>query len=276
MAWRSKLIHKATKSFASKGGTPLQYSDEDVTFTRPHARTVSSDSIPTTIDISMHKDSLQKNKEELEDILEDSPMTREQFRQREVQLENVSTTIRKLLKLSKSLALAGETFQNLVIQFGQELQKFDFSDLPSDLQSKFAASAHCLGETVVNIGDYQSIFMNAIKEVFSEPLDRFLREDMKTSKESFKQHARIRTKYDQAISKFSHIKKTETEKIPEAEHELYYIRKEFQNSALDYASKLRRIQTLSKIQVLEAACAFVVSEKAFFCRGVIFFFFHFN
>ena len=219
------------------------------------------------IDMTIHKDSLKKNQRELDDILEDSPMTRERFRQHEIELDNISATLRKVIKLSKQFKAAGDAFREISDAFGQELQQFDFSDLPSDLEQNFATAASSLGQAVLDVGDYQSMFMVQLGTLFTQPLERFLKEDIKNAREQCKHHARIRTKYEQNITKFSHVKKTDVDKIPEAENELHYVRRDFQLSSLEYASKLRRVRTLAKINLMKRACAFLYSEKAYFNQG---------
>ena len=269
MAWRNRL-HKAAKSLQPSGKNVFDDSMEKSPLSSHRHSVVRVDSDEErrmSINLDMHKDSLQKNRQELEDILEDSPMTRESFRIREQELESIGGNIRKLIKLSKQFQAAGDAFRTISDTFGQELMRFDFSDLPSDLEQSFEQSAASLGETVINVGEYHSMFMVQLGSVFTDPLDKFLKTEVKEAKEIFKQHSRLRSKYDQSISKFSHVKKTEIEKIPEAEHELYYVRKEFQHSSLDYASKLRRVQTLSKIQLMECACAFITNQRAYFHQG---------
>ena len=57
--------------------------------------------------------------------------------------------------------------------------------------------------------------MVQMANVFSQPLEQFLREDIKQLKEETKLHQRLRTKYDQTLARYSHVKKAEIEKIQE-------------------------------------------------------------
>lgn len=222
------------------------------------------------IETQIHREALQKASTILEEALEDSPMTRERLKQGEQQLENLTSSLRRIVKLAKQYHAAGTAFREISQAFGQELFHFDFGEIPTILGEQLKNYAKSIGETVININNFHTMFIFHLQNVFTQPMEQFLKEDIKESKEFCKQHARTRTKYDQALSKFSHIKKTDVEKIPEAEHELFYIRKEFQQSCLEHASKLNRIQTLSKIQLMERSCAFLHAERDFFNLGFFF------
>ena len=112
------------------------------------------------------------------------------------------------------------------------------------------------------------MLMVQMANVFTQPLEQFLSTDMKESKKLFKNDARARGRYDQSVTKFYHIKKTDLDKIPEAEHELLQHRNDYKQSSLEYISTLNRLENSCKIQVVSRACAFLYSEKAFFSQGL--------
>lgn len=206
---------------------------------------------------------------QLDDLLEDSPASRKKIDTLENDLVNTIQGLKRLVKISKQFQTIGNAFKDISVTFGQELLNFNYSGLPvvSDNTTPLSDIAKSIGQSIIDVNDYQSMLMVQMGNVFTQPLEQFLLGELKDSKDQMKQYHRLRGKYDQAISKFSHIKKTDLEKIPEAEHELLLYRNEYQHTSLEYVSTLGRLEAESKLQVMERACAFLYSEKAFFNQG---------
>lgn len=202
---------------------------------------------------------------QIEDLLQDSPTSRQKIASLENRLNASILGLRKLVKISKQYQAIGNSFKEIATVFGNELLAFNFEGLPTNEQ--LPQMAQCIGQTIIDINDYQNMLMVQMGNVFTQPLEQFLQGELKTTKDQTKQYHKLRNKYDQSISKFSHIKKTDLEKIPEAEHELMYYRNEYQKLSLEYVNFLSRLESESKLQVMERSCAFLYSEKAYFCQG---------
>ena len=206
---------------------------------------------------------------QLDNLLEDSPASRAKIQTLESDLVGTTQSLKRLIKISKQYQALGNAFKEVAIQFGQELLDFNYEGLPaiSDSSSPLSSIAKGIGQAIIDVNDYQSMLMVQMGNVFTQPLEQFLEGELKESKDQIKQYHRLRGRYDQSISKFSHIKKNDLEKIPEAEHELMLNRNEYQHASLQFVATLGRLEAESKLQVMERACAFLYSEKAFFSQG---------
>ena len=205
---------------------------------------------------------------QLDDLLQDSPASRDKITVLENQLAATANSLKRLVKISKQYQHLGNMFKDIALDFGNELLDFNFEGLPvAGSGVQLPAMAKCIGQTILDINDYQSMLMVQMGNVFIQPLEQFINGELKQTKPLTKKYNRLRKQYDQSISKFSHIKKTDLEKIPEAEHELLYYRNEYQHSSLEYVASLGRLEAESKLQVMERACAFLYSEKAYFSQG---------
>ena|SRR3990167_1988703 len=269
MAWRSRLSKAAkniNKRERSESAAPDYKKIYEYTPESPIVEECLNENGHTE-NIQIHREALEKASGIFQQVLEDSPMTRELLKQSELQLENISIALKRIVKLSKQYQAAANIFRETATQFGQELLNFDYSDIPSVIGDQLKDNAKILGGSIISVMDYQTRLINQFATGFTQPMENYIKTEIKDAKETCKQQARLRIKYDAALSKYSHIKKTEVEKIPEAEHELFYIRKEFQQASLDYSSKLHKTETISKIQLLERSCSILNSEKDFVSNG---------
>lgn len=205
--------------------------------------------------------------QQLETLLEDSPASRTSVDELERRLQLTTQSMKELVAVSQAFQTAGNKFRDMALAFGRQLQQFDYSGLPGESQN-MPALASSLGQTLVDINDYQSMLMVQMGNVFIQPLHQFLRTELAASRDLAKTFRRAQTRYDQSISRFSHIRKNDLDKIPEAEAELLAARRDYQSLTLEVVSTFGYLESQSKLQVMEKAAAFLYSEKAFFSQGV--------
>ena len=147
----------------------------------------------------------------------------------------------------------------------RSLSAFDYEGLPGD--AALPSLAKSLGQTILDINDYQSMLMVQMGNVFIQPLQQFASGDLLESKELAKKYHRSRQRYDSSVIKFGQTRKNDFDRIPEAEAELMLSRRAYQEKSLEMVSMMARLEAESKLQVIERAAAFLYSEKAFFSQG---------
>ena len=130
-----------------------------------------------------------------------------------------------------------------------------------------------ISRSFVEVTEFQGTLLKQMTTIFTTPMEQFVKKDFRELKEISKNHKIIKIRYDNAISKNSHIKKNETEKVHEIESELSFFRKEFQQSSLSYLSKMKELKATTPLEFLERAAAFLYAEKAYFQHGFFLFFF---
>lgn len=204
--------------------------------------------------------------QQLEILLEDSPASRNSVDELERRLQLTTQSMKELVAVSQAFQTAGNKFRDMALAFGKQLQQFDYSGLPGDSQN-IPSLASSLGQTLVDINDYQSMLMVQMGNVFIQPLHQFLHSELAASRDLAKTFRRAQTRYDQSISRFSHIRKNDFDKIPEAEAELLAARRDYQSLTLEVVSTFGHLEAQSKLQVMEKSAAFLYSEKAFFSQG---------
>ena len=209
------------------------------------------------------------------ELLEDSPLARDKLRQLELQCEKTTMKLKKVIALSKQYQQIGNQFKDISAQFGYELMNWEYSDLPNNELSNQSIQLNIkqLGQSILELNDYQGMLLLQMGNVFTQPIEQFLQEQLKSLKDSRLAHYTTRNKYDNSLSKNSQIKKGEVNiKTNEIENELINDRVHYQVSSFEYLFKLKEIQFSTKVEYIERACSFLYAEKAYFTQGIFFYF----
>jgi Arf-GAP/coiled-coil/ANK repeat/PH domain-containing protein len=106
-----------------------------------------------------------------------------------------------------------------------------------------------------------------LESVFSVPMEAFVREDIREVKEEAKRYDKARGIYDSTCGKMGQLKKKDTSKIAEVEHELELSKQQFQLQGLEFVYKMNELQLKKKIEFLERVCAFMFGQLSFFHTG---------
>ena len=266
----------------------------------------------------------------IQEILEDSPFAFEKLKRLEQQMEQMISSVRKIVKLSKQVQQTGAIYHQTSSQFAEALAEFrcydddprsfpfySSSQSPSnnftnnsttnnnniylsnnekrssknnkeelnnnfvdeetiEKHAQFISAVKSIGETFVEINEYQGTLLKQLSSIFTVPMEEFVKKDFRELKDISKNRKLIKLKYDNAIAKYSHIKKNEIEKVAEGEAELLSCRKEFQQSSLFYLSKMKELKSITPIEFLERSTAYLFAEKAYFQHGFYFYFLFFS
>eukprot|EP01096_Ripella_sp_DP13-Kostka_P009116 TRINITY_DN3455_c0_g1_i1.p1 TRINITY_DN3455_c0_g1~~TRINITY_DN3455_c0_g1_i1.p1 ORF type:complete len:883 (+),score=333.27 TRINITY_DN3455_c0_g1_i1:52-2700(+) len=201
----------------------------------------------------------------LDELMEDSPIVREKIRLMEQKVEDVGLALKKVLKMSKTFQQSGTSYRDANASFVSEMSKSDIKNLSNSGDDALIEKLFFRIMGAMNdLNEYQSMLMMQLESVFIQPLESMLKQEIKEVKEESKNYQRSKSKYDQTLSKHSHIKRPEAEKIQEVEQDLSVVKRQYQEASIRFSHKLLQSHSNTRVETIERLCAFFVAQKAFF------------
>jgi len=223
----------------------------------------------TQVDLSGFKKSTWEFQSlDLEQVVEDSPMSRDKMRKIEEDIDTFNSKLKKLIKMTKQIEQTSSQLNKEFKQFADDIS--DFSTLIGDdkIKNGFLKFAHLIKESE----NHRELMMMQMNTLLTSPMESFSKKEMEDLKEKKKKFERSFNNYDSALSKLSSVKRKsitpkDQSRTVELEQEVVDSRKDFRVNSLDFAFVLNDIAVRKNFEILECAAAFAFANLTFFHQG---------
>lgn len=140
-------------------------------------------------------------------------------------------------------------------------------------------SQQCQGDTVIleclqRFGDslqemvnYHMILFDQAQRSVQQPLQSFVKEDVRKFKETKKQFDRVREDMELALVRNAQAPRHRPHEVEEATGALTLARKCFRHLALDYVLQINVLQAKKKFEILDSMLSFMHAQCGFFQQG---------
>eukprot|EP01104_Vermistella_antarctica_P019150 TRINITY_DN7369_c0_g1_i1.p1 TRINITY_DN7369_c0_g1~~TRINITY_DN7369_c0_g1_i1.p1 ORF type:complete len:480 (-),score=158.59 TRINITY_DN7369_c0_g1_i1:8-1447(-) len=196
---------------------------------------------------------------DLEDVVLDSPATREKMRFLQWKADNLAKSIRHLIKVSRQIQSDGEALTGSYNLFSDALHDLA-SNASADHHNMLEIGLRKFGDAVFELNEFRNVLMMQVDSVFTNPMQEFLEKDLKETKEQSKKLDRLRSQYDNMATKVAGIR--DDSKLVPAFRELEYLRRQYEMTSLEYVFNLNNVQSKKSIVFLERVCAMMFAELA--------------
>eukprot|EP01111_Echinosteliopsis_oligospora_P018080 TRINITY_DN8102_c0_g1_i1.p1 TRINITY_DN8102_c0_g1~~TRINITY_DN8102_c0_g1_i1.p1 ORF type:complete len:187 (+),score=31.85 TRINITY_DN8102_c0_g1_i1:122-682(+) len=150
----------------------------------------------------------------LEDALDDSPMFRKKLKEAELEVDEFSSGIKRIIKASKHYQVAAEAYADTFKEFIDEVGNFkDTTVGVSDdiLDKGFSKNIGYLKD----IASFFDFLVLQMEGLVSGPLQEFVTTDVKSVKESAKRYEKATSALDASVSRLGQVKKKNSDKLSE-------------------------------------------------------------
>lgn len=199
---------------------------------------------------------------DLEEVLENSPMSRERMRTIHSDVDDFGNRLKKILKTSRQIAAVTHDLGLLHRQFASEM--IEFSELIND--EEIGNGVVKLANVTKEIENFQEVLIAQMENLITIPIQNFVKHGLDDIKERRKKFEKMSSRYDSALAKASQIKKNTTNALKdmEIEHDLNDAKQDFRVACLDLAFSLNDIQARKTFEFLENTTAFSYSNLGFY------------
>src|SRR3989338_7353323 len=203
----------------------------------------------------------------LDEMLVDSPASRERIKGIHDGVEHLSSRLRRIIKSSRKLQSSGQAYAADIREFSQHVGSFleKETDVPDDDVYKKA-----VGRFLAVLQDSEQLLqMQASKldQVFTIPLDAMLRNHIASLKEQFKKHEKVKASYDACLHRWSHLKAKDVAKIEECRTDLANLSRQYNQVTLELATAINKFEAHKTITILDRFAQMIFNQALFFRHG---------
>lgn len=204
---------------------------------------------------------------DLAEALHDSPFLHEKLLAMEESVHALVSKLNGILKLAKGMQKHSQMYIELSKHFSQELITFTDGSGSQEADPLLELGLKKFGGAFQEIAEFSSLLNHQLEFGFINPLEEFLRNDVKRAKEFSRKYERFRSSCEEMAVKSRSLKSKGTEKFDEYDEQLQEARRNLQNATLELAFELNTFQAKKKIEFLERVCTLMRGEQAFFHQG---------
>ncbi|XP_004607090.1 arf-GAP with coiled-coil, ANK repeat and PH domain-containing protein 3 [Sorex araneus] len=201
---------------------------------------------------------------EFEECIKDSPRFRATIDEVETDVVEIEAKLDKLAKLCSSMIEAGKAYVTTNRLFVSGVR-----DLSQQCQGDTVIS-ECLqrfGDSLQEMVNYHMILFDQAQRSVQQPLQSFVKEDVRKFKETKKQFDRVREDMELALVRNAQAPRHRPHEVEEATGALTLTRKCFRHLALDYVLQINVLQAKKKFEILDSMLSFMHAQSGFFQQG---------
>ncbi|GAM22027.1 hypothetical protein SAMD00019534_052020 [Acytostelium subglobosum LB1] len=206
-----------------------------------------------------------ENSIDLLDSLDDSPQFRKQLRDNEQSVEELSQSIKKLLKSARQTCDLGNEYNNSFRTFTDDVLSYRLDARVNDevLEKGMIKFATALKE----ICNYREMLHIEMEALLHNPLSEFADNDLKQVKELYKKYDKHSQLHDTAALKLGQIKKKHSNRLEEVGQEVTDIYRTRIAHSVDLVEKMNELQARRRFEFLEMFCVYLQAQSTFFHQG---------
>ncbi|XP_055984366.1 arf-GAP with coiled-coil, ANK repeat and PH domain-containing protein 3 [Sorex fumeus] len=201
---------------------------------------------------------------EFEECIKDSPRFRATIDEVETDVVEIEAKLDKLAKLCSGMIEAGKAYVTTNRLFVSGVR-----DLSQQCQGDTVIS-ECLqrfGDSLQEMVNYHMILFDQAQRSVQQPLQSFVKEDVRKFKETKKQFDRVREDMELALVRNAQAPRHRPHEVEEATGALTLTRKCFRHLALDYVLQINVLQAKKKFEILDSMLSFMHAQSGFFQQG---------
>ncbi|KAF9973115.1 Arf-GAP with coiled-coil, ANK repeat and PH domain-containing protein 2 [Actinomortierella ambigua] len=195
---------------------------------------------------------------------DDTPRFRKQVNDHEDAILALETTARSLLKLTKASVELSEEYSAKQMLIAEEMSTIARSNRGQDqiVTQSLDSFAKALQEVERN----RSMMNTQITQMFIEPLEAFVKEEVVPVKELRKPFLALSDEVDTVLHRYM-SKRPRDQSIPEASKDVADARKKFHHEYVDYCLRLNELQAKEKFEFMEYLVTLMYTLSSFHHRG---------
>ncbi|KAF9917932.1 Arf-GAP with coiled-coil, ANK repeat and PH domain-containing protein 2 [Lobosporangium transversale] len=201
---------------------------------------------------------------ELKACREDTPSFRKQVIDHEDAVLALETTVRSLLKLSKTSVELAEEYSTKQLQIAEEMMAIAQSRRGHDFL--VTQSIETFSRAIQDLERNRSMMNTQISQMFIEPLETFLNQEVLPVREARKAFHKASDDVDLALHRYM-TRKTRDQSIPEASKDVADARKKLHVEYVEYCIKLNELQAKEKFEFTEHIVTYMYTLSSFYHRG---------
>ncbi|EGG17546.1 ankyrin repeat-containing protein [Cavenderia fasciculata] len=201
----------------------------------------------------------------LMDALDDSPQFKKQVKDTELNIEDLGSGIKKILKSAKQSCELGIEYNSSFKSFADGLLDYRLDAKVNDelLEKGMIKFTNALKE----ICNYREVLHFEMEALIHNPLQEFAENDLKQVKEHYKKYDKYSQLHEVAVGKLGQIKKKNNSKIEEVGQEVNDIYKSRVQYGLDMVEKMNEVQARRRFEFLELFFVYLHAQSTFFHQG---------
>eukprot|EP01137_Pigoraptor_chileana_P032258 Opistho-2@21359 len=201
------------------------------------------------------------------DCKEDSPVFRHRLAEYDGLVDDLERRLKQLVSHAKKRCEFEEKERHMALELAKSFAHFTDSQLADESDAVLADTMHKFASAFQQLEDHREMLISQTKSSFIEPLESFIREEVKEHRDATRAYERACSEYDNATERFAGCRSNDFQSLLDTSIVLGDSKRNYHRTSCDYVIRTNHFHSRKKFLLAERVMDYTTSQLSFFRLG---------